>query len=133
MRFSKKKINLKLKQEIYNNFYRLLASLDEPQQIQKFLTSYMKRSEELALVKRLGIAIMLENETPYQVIKKKLAVSSATIANVQEMMQKKPAGFILALKKIDADRWAEKTSKKRVTLNRLVAKMTPKIPLIIKQ
>ena len=47
-----------------------------------------------------------------QQIKKQLNVSSATIASVAESMQKKPQGFILALKNLQAETWANKTVKK---------------------
>ena len=112
MRASKKKINSNLKKEIVADFYQLLADLKNPLDIQRFLEAFLTKAELQMLTKRLAISHLLNQNVPYNEIKKRLAVSSATIATVQSLMKKKPQDFTLALKDLEADKWASETSKK---------------------
>jgi len=111
MRFSKKRLGQQTRQEIYHNFYQLLADLQTPEEVKNFLTDFLTHAELISLVKRLAIVSMLEENYSYTDIKKSLRVSSATIATVAQMMQKKSRGFTLALKYLEADAWAGKTSQ----------------------
>ena len=111
MRSSKKRLNPKLKKNLLESFYQLLSALDDKQEVEKFLDSFFTKAELLNFSKRLAIIQMLEKEVPYGEIKKKLKVSSATIAVVAESIQKKPQGLTIALKKMQAEAWASKTAK----------------------
>ncbi len=74
------------------------------------MEDYLTKSEYESLSKRLAIAYWLKKGRSYSNIKQNLKVSSATIANVQSMMDK--PGFKLAIKNIEAEEWANVWSKR---------------------
>lgn len=111
MRISKVKLNQKTQKEVIDNLFQVLADLKSEAEIRTFLTDFLTEAELVNLAKRISIAYQLEKDTPYSEIKKDLNVSSATVAAVQEMINKKPQAFIKALKILDAQKWADKTSQ----------------------
>jgi len=112
MRSSTRKLTPKLKKKITKDFINTLADLKTSEEIKQFIESFFSETEFTSYAKRLSVAIMLENNVSYAEIKKKMLVSSATIATIQEAMQKKPKGFALALEKLEAEAWAGSMSKK---------------------
>ncbi len=112
MRASKNKLNPKVERRFFETFYQLLADFQKKEETEIFLKNFLTRSELLTLSKRLAVSLMLEKGLSYAKIKERVKVSSATIASVAEMMQKKPKGFALALKRIEAEDWADKTAQK---------------------
>jgi TrpR-related protein YerC/YecD len=111
MQISKRLINKNIEKEVFNIFFQVIADLKDPEEVRVFFEDILGKAELTALAKRLAIAHYLKKGRSYQNIKEVLKVSSATIASVDKMRQKSP-GFELALKKIEADRWAEKWSGK---------------------
>lgn len=112
MRSSTRKLNPKLKKKITANFVSTLADLKTSEEVKLFLESFFTETEFISYAKRLSVAIMLEKNVSYAEIKKKILVSSATIATIQEAMQKKPKGFALALEKLEAEDWANSMANK---------------------
>lgn len=106
MRTSNIKINSSLKKQITQTFAQLLTDLTRPDEAKKFLNDFFNKDELEIYAKRLAIAYWLKKGRSYANIKTNLKVSSTTIASVQEML-KKP-GLVLALKKIEAEEWANK-------------------------
>ena len=88
----------------------MVADLKGIKETDSFLTDFLTDSEYEVFAKRLAIAYWLKKGRSYNNIKENLKVSSATIAAVQSMM-KRP-GFALAIKKIEAEEWANVWSKK---------------------
>ena len=111
MQISKKKINPRIEKQIFNIFYQVVSDIKNPQEAKTFLQDILTKTELGALAKRLAVAHYLERGRTYDNIKKNLAVSSATIATVQEQMGK-GKGFTLALRKIHAEEWANEWAKK---------------------
>jgi TrpR-related protein YerC/YecD len=111
MQVSKKRINPKIEKQIFNLFFQVINDLKNPQEVKDFLEAILTKTELEAIVKRLAVAHYLEKGRTYENIKKSLAVSSATIAAVQEQLGK-GKGFGLALEKIRAEEWADKWAKK---------------------
>jgi TrpR-related protein YerC/YecD len=111
MQVSKKAINKTIEKEIFNLFFQVVSDLKNPQEVKAFFEDVLGRAELTALAKRIAIAHYLDRGRSYQNIKEGLKVSSATIASVDKMMKNSP-GFRLALKKIEADQWAEKWAGK---------------------
>lgn len=111
MQVSKKKVNPKIQKQIFNLFYQVINDLKTPQEVKGFLEVLLTKTELEAIVKRLAVAHYLEKGRTYENIKKSLAVSSATIASVQEQASK-GKGFGIALEKIKAEEWADKWAKK---------------------
>jgi len=77
-----------------------------------FLGDVLTETERVVLAKRLAIAVYLNKNKSYENIRKDLKVSSATIANVQKMLENGGSGFDLALRTIEAEEWANEMQKK---------------------
>jgi len=111
MQLSKKKINPRIERQIFNVFYQVISDIGTTQEAKAFLENILTRTELEALTKRLAVALFLEKGRSYDNIKNTLKVSSATVATVAEQM-KKGKGFEIALKKIRAEEWAGRWTKK---------------------
>jgi uncharacterized protein YerC len=110
MRISEKKVNAILKNQIARTFFQTIADMKDSKEVDTFLSSFMTDSELETYAKRLAVAYWLKKGRSYSNIKENLKVSSATIATIQDMMGK--PGFILALKKMEADEWANQWAEK---------------------
>ena len=106
----RKKINLSLKRQIAKTLAQTVTDLKDLDETHTFFSDFLTESEYEAFAKRLAIAYWLRKGRSYSNIKQNLKVSSATIATVQSMM--KTEGFRLALKKIEAEEWANLWSER---------------------
>ena len=104
MRISDTKLHSSLKNQIQNTFTQLIVDLKSASEAQDFFKDFLTPSELETYSKRLAVAYWLKKGRSYQNIKQNLKVSSATIASVQEILNKK--GLQLALKKMEAEEWA---------------------------
>src|SRR3972149_6409936 len=104
MRISEQKINSILKTQIVRTLAQTLADFKDPKDVEVFLNDFFNASELETFAKRLAISYWLKKGRSYTNIKDNLKVSSATIAVIQSVMDK--PGFKLALKKIEAEEWA---------------------------
>jgi TrpR-related protein YerC/YecD len=100
----RKKINLSLKRQIAKTLAQTVTDLKDLDETHTFFSDFLTESEYEAFAKRLAIAYWLRKGRSYSNIKQNLKVSSATIATIQSTM--KTEGFQLALKKIEAEEWA---------------------------
>lgn len=87
-----------------------IADMRDAGEVDKFLSDFFNNSEYEAYAKRLAIAYWLKKGRSYNNIKDNLKVSSATIASIQSDMGK--SGLKLALKKIEAEEWANQWAEK---------------------
>lgn len=110
MRISKNKINTILKKQIAKKFYQTVDDLKDVEEIETFFNNFFNDSELETYIKRLSIAYWLIKGRGYENIKTNLKVSSATIASVEKLL--KTPGFKLAIKKMEAEEWANIWSKK---------------------
>jgi len=110
MRTSEFKLNPSLKKQIIETFIQLVVDLKDTREVETFLRDFLNESELEAFTKRLAIAYWLKKKRSYSNIKNNLKVSSATIASVQDMLVRD--GFKLALKKIEAEEWANQWAEK---------------------
>lgn len=110
MRTSEKVLNPSLKKQIEAIFVQTITDLKDITETKTFLNDFFNQSENEAFSKRLAIAYWLKKKRSYNNIKENLKVSSATIASVQSMMEK--PGFKLALKKVEAEEWANLWAEK---------------------
>ena len=111
MQISKKRLNQNLKNQIYKLLYQVITDIQNPNEAQVLLESFLSKNELEVIARRLGIAYFLDKGKSYANIKDNLAVSSTTIAAVAKDMQNKK-GFKISLGKIRAEEWANKWSKK---------------------
>lgn len=110
MRISQNKLNASFKNQIIKTFSQTLIDLKSPEEMNKFLTDFFNDSELETFAKRLSVAYYLKKGRSYENIKNNLKVSSATIATI-EKLTKKP-GFALAIKKMEAEEWANRWAEK---------------------
>lgn len=110
MRVSERKLNPSLKKELLKTFSQTLADLKTPEETESFLSDFLNENELETFTKRLAVAYWLKKGRSYTNIRENLKVSSATIASVEKLMKK--AGFVLALKKIEAEEWANVWAEK---------------------
>lgn len=106
----RKKINPSLKRQLAKTLAQTVTDLKDLDETHTFFSDFLTESEYEAFAKRLAIAYWLRKGRSYSNIKQNLKVSSATIATVQSMM--KTEGFRLALKKIEAEEWANLWSER---------------------
>jgi len=110
MRTSAKNVNPSLKKQITKTFIQVVADLKNLDETESFLKDFFTEKEVDAFAKRLAITYWLRKKRSYGNIKENLKVSSATIAAGQTMMDKE--GIKLALKKIEAEEWANQWAEK---------------------
>ena len=110
MRRSSIKLNPSLKNQITKTFAQAIADFSDFDEVYLFLNDFFTDSELETYSKRLAIAYWLKKKKSYVNIKNDLKVSSATIADVSSHMDKK--GFQLAIKKIEAEEWANQWADK---------------------
>jgi TrpR-related protein YerC/YecD len=110
MRISEKKINPSLKKEIERVLSQAVADIRNLEEANQFLSDFLTSSESEAFARRLAIGYWLKKGRSYNNIKENLKVSSATIATVQEMLER--PGFQMILKKIEAEEWANQWAEK---------------------
>ena len=111
MQISKKRLNQNLKNQIYKLLYQVITDIQNPNEAQVLLESFLSKNELEVIARKLGIAYFLDKGKSYANIKDNLAVSSTTVAAVAKNMQNKK-GFKIALGKIRAEEWSDKWSKK---------------------
>lgn len=110
MRTSDQKVNSILKKQISQTFIQTILDLKDLKELETFFEDFFNDSEFETFIKRLAIAYWLKKGRSYSNIKENLKVSSATIASIQDQLEK--PGFKLALKKMEAEEWANVWSEK---------------------
>lgn len=110
MRTSKNKLNNTLRKEIIRSFIQTLDDLKDYKEKETFLNSFFNSIELETYAKRLAVFYWLKKKRSYQNIKNNLKVSSATIANLEKDINS--TGIKLALKKMEAEEWANVWSEK---------------------
>jgi uncharacterized protein YerC len=123
MQVSKKDVSKTIEKKIFRSLYQVLSDMRNPGEIKKFLSDVLSETEKTVLAKRLGIVYYLNKNKSYEVIREDLKVSSATIANVQRLMEEDGEGLNLAIKAIEADEWA----------GEMVAKVSKGIKKVLKK
>lgn len=110
MRTSSAKLNPSLHNQLVKTFSQLIVDLKNAEEVEIFLKDFFKESELDTFIKRISVAYWLKKGRSYTNIKNNLKVSSATIASVQSSLGS--PGISLAIKKMEADEWANQWSEK---------------------
>lgn len=99
--------------DLNSSLIQLMADLRSLEETTAVLDELLSQTERVAMMKRLGIAVFLDQGWSYDKIRQSLKVSSATIASVQNRMGS--PGLQIAIDKIKvimlADNWSEKLTK----------------------
>lgn len=112
MQISKNKLHPKIDIQIKKMFSQLIADIKNEKDAFIFLRDFLTPAELTVFAKRLAIITYLEKGKSYDETRKSLKVSSATIASVQAMLEKKSEGFLLALRFLKAEEWSQQWSQK---------------------
>lgn len=110
MQISKQDVSSKVSADLYRALCRLVADIHSPEEADSVLRELLSETERVAIMKRLGIAALLEKHVSYDKIRKMLRVSSATIASIQEQMGRK--GLVTAIEKVTVNELAEARAEK---------------------
>jgi len=96
----------RLLKELDNTFFQTLEDIKIKKDFQIFFKDFLTNKELEMFIKRLGIAYWLKKERSTENIKTNLDVKPEEIKLVKEKMETK--GVKLAIKKIEAEEWANK-------------------------
>lgn len=118
MKKTAQSMNQKIESQVYKILYQVLSDAKSEVDIELILKALLSEGELSALAKRLAIAVFLDKRQSYEHIKDVLKVSTATIANVSENMNKK--GIQMALQRVKAEEWADVWS---IRLSRALEKL----------
>ena len=110
MRISERKLNPSLKKQILTEFVQTILDFKKFKDLETFVKDFFNDSELETFTKRLAVVYWLKKKRSYNNIKDNLKVSSATIATVQNLLD--TSGIKLAIKKMEAEEWANKWSEK---------------------
>jgi len=110
MRVSQKKLNVSLENQITKTLAQTVLDFKDINEMVSFLKDFFNQTELETFVKRLAVAYWLKKGRSWKNIKENLKVSSATISTIQNQMEK--PGFALALKKMEAEEWANVWAEK---------------------
>lgn len=97
---SKRILSKDVEEKLFLIFFKSLARLSDPSDIQKFLYDLLGPVERTMLAKRLAIALLLAKGYRYESIKDILKVSQETIARVNIALNYQGEGYNLVIKKI---------------------------------
>lgn len=103
-------MNPTLKNQIKKTFSLVISDFENEKQAFEFLESFLSESEFENLAKRFAVAYWLSKKRNYSNIQNNLKVSSRSIAEIANLG--KSNALKRAIKKVDADEWAEKWSSK---------------------
>lgn len=103
-------MNPSLKRQLLRTFSQMLDDLKDPKEIETFLTDFFDEAELEKYIKRISISYWLEKGRDEENIKRNLLASSKEISEGQKSLKKE--GIKLALKKIEAEEWANVWTEK---------------------
>ncbi|MEK7565915.1 MAG: Trp family transcriptional regulator [Patescibacteria group bacterium] len=87
-RLSKYPLTADVWEQITGDFYDLISSLSENNEIKEFFDEFFTATEKVVFVKRFAIALMLSADFSYKDISQILRVSPTTIFFIQHSMSK---------------------------------------------
>lgn len=95
-----------LQKEITSTFFQTLEDIKTKKDFEIFFNDFFDEKELETYTKRLAIAYWLKKKRDYKNIKTNLKVTSKEIEEVKNKIDSK--GYKLALKKMEAEEWANK-------------------------
>jgi uncharacterized protein YerC len=105
MQVSAQHLDSRLAEQAKAQLIFVLAGLSDEKTAARFFQDFFTDTEQTVLVKRLAIAVMLNQKKSYEEIRTTLKVSSATIAMMNDLIQL--PGVKKALTQLIEDQWAE--------------------------
>ena len=103
-------MNPSLKRQLLRTFSQMIKDLKDPKEIEIFLTDFFDKDELEKYIKRVSIAYWLKKGRDVENIKRNLLATSKEVADAEKSLKKE--GIKLALKKIEAEEWANVWAEK---------------------
>lgn len=103
-------MNPSLKRGLLQTFTQMLEDLKDKKEIESFLKDFLSDEELEKYIKRISIAYWLKKGRDEENIKRNLAATLKEIKLAKTMLKKE--GIKLALKKIEAEEWANQWVEK---------------------
>ncbi len=103
-------MNPSLKRQLLRTFAQMIDDIKDPKEIETFLTDFFDEEELEKYVKRISIAYWLKKGRDRENIKRNLQATSKEITDAEKSLKKE--GIKLALKKIEAEEWANQWVEK---------------------
>lgn len=97
-------MNPSLKRQLLRTFSQMIDDLKDPKEIETFLTDFFDDKELEKYVKRLATAYWLKKGRDKENIRTNLKTSPLDLSLAEKLLKKE--GVKLALKKIEAEEWA---------------------------
>lgn len=104
---SRRYLDKQLAKHISSLFWKSIVDLKTPEEAEAFFKDLLSPTEELMLVKRLAIAILLAQGYTYDLIDDTLKVSRPTIMNVSYWLKSGGSGYQKAVSRILANKKRE--------------------------
>ncbi len=103
-------MNASLKRQLLKTFSQMIADLKDTNEIETFLTDFFSETELEKYIKRISVVYWLKKGRDSENIKRNLQASKKEIDEGKKSLKKE--GIKLALKKIEAEEWANVWSEK---------------------
>lgn len=97
-------MNPSLKRGLLTTFAQMIADLENPKEVMSFLNDFFDEEELEKYTKRISIAYWLKKGRDEENIKRNLLATSKEINEARKSL--KMEGIQLAIKKIEAEEWA---------------------------
>ncbi len=103
-------MNSSLKRQLLKTFAQMLTDLKNPREVEQFLTDFFDDKELETFIKRIAVVYWIKKGRDAENIKRNLAANPKEIALAEKLLKKE--GVKLALKKIEAEEWANQWAQK---------------------
>ena len=103
-------MNPSLKKGLFSTFSQMIDDLKDKKEIEMFLNDFFSDEELETYIKRISIAYWLKKGRDEENIKRNLLATPKEIKLAKEILKKE--GIKLAIKKIEAEEWANKWMEK---------------------
>ena len=103
-------MNPSLKRQLLRTFSQMIDDLNGLKEIETFLTDFFDEDELEKYIKRMSIAYWLKKGRDNENVKRNLLATPKEISLAEKLLKKE--GIKLAIKKIEAEEWANVWSEK---------------------
>lgn len=103
-------MNPSLKRQLLKTFVQMLEDLKDKNEIESFLSDFLNEEELETYIKRISIAYWLKKGRDEENIERNIQATPKEITETKKLMEKD--GVKLALKKMEAEEWANVWAEK---------------------
>ena len=112
-----KKLRRFTKSKMIDQLWEMIALLDGPKEIRKFLEDILYQSEVSMMGQRLLVASLLRKGFTYEQIKAKTGASEGTINRVLQVMHRGTGGYELAFSTLNQKKLRDEYKKREYALD----------------